>query len=397
MSEPEEGVRKTEPDLPAADGPAADGPSSEGPVRKTEPDLPSEPVRQTQPDLDPAAAPEEEFPSAHFPEVEPERPKTKPKSWVYFLVGGLLFASVAGPLAFYFLVWRYKPTAVQHIPIGTTVAVRFDGRELYLDERFRQQVLSPLEDAEGVNSYAERIKSRTGIDLRSDVRELIFATTNGKSFVVLLGGRLGKTRLEQDRFPAGLYSVLTEKGAPGFSMDGDVLVGPGLRVAQSKDDTVIIGSDAGIIDDAMDPSETYKNLGLASSEAMSFVIDAPALSTLARTTPGSAGTALGKMDRVSGYFRLGKSKLFIDVVPQRGIGSEALGKDLEDALVEMRALSLLLPDTFGEKAALGAARVKPRPETVMIETDWPREGVEKAFTKAGEALKLVLSGQPPST
>ncbi len=286
--------------------------------------------------------------------------------------------------------------AVQHIPIGTTVAIRFDGRELYLDERFRKQVLSPLEDAEGVNSFAERIKSRTGIDLRADVREIVFATTNGKSFVVLLGGRLGKTRLEQDRFPAGLHSVLTEKGVPGFSMDGDTLVGPGLRVAQSKDDTVIIGSDAGIIDDAMDTSDTYKKLGLASSEAMSFVIDSPAISSLAKTTPGSAGTALGKADRISGYFKLGKSKLFVDVVPSQGVNSETLGQDLDAALVEMKTLSLLMPDNFGEKAALAAARVKPRPETVMIETEWPREGVEKIFAKAGEALKLVLSGQPIS-
>ncbi len=370
MSElPEEGVRKTEPDLPA---------------RRTEPDLePAAPI-----DPENLAEPEylDEAAEAALPKA------TKPKSWVYFLIGGLLFASVAGPLAFYFFVWRYKPTAVQHIPAGSTIAVRFDGAELYASEPFRKHVLSTLEDAHGVESYADRIKSRTGIDLRTDLREIVVATTTGQSFVVLLGGKLGKMRMEQDRFPAGVHAVLTEKGGQGFSMDGDQLVGPGWRVAQSDDDTVIIGTDAEIVRAALEPSDTYKTLGLASSGAMSFVVDAPAVSAASRRAAGATAVALGKTDRISGYFRLNKSKLMLDLVPSNGVESSALGKDYEDALVELRALTVLLPDSYGEKAALEAARVKPRPETLMIETEWPREGIERAFEQAGAALRTILAG-----
>ncbi len=366
--------------------------------RPTEPDLPA---RETLPDLDETNlegqdagpdAPSEAEPQA---EAEPTAPPKPPKSWVYFLVGGLLFASVAGPLAFYFLVWRYRPTAPQHIPQGSTVAVRLDGRELYLNEPFRKHVLGALEDQPGLESHVERIKSRTGIDLRSDVREIVLATTTGQSFVVILGGRLGRTRIEQQPFPEGVYTVLTEKQIPGFTMEGAVMVGPGFRVAQAEDDTVIIGTDEEIVRAALEPSEAWKTLGLSSSGAMSFVIDSPALTAAARTSPAALADALGKSDKVTGFLRLDKAKLYVDVVPSSGVRSEELGPEIDEALTEARTLSLLLPDAYGAKGALASARVKPRPETVMIEADWPREGFDQAFERMGSVLRTVLAGTKP--
>lgn len=360
--------------------------------RSTEPDIPA---RETQPDLDAASPPEAEPepPTEALPEPSP--PQKPPRSWVYLLVGGLLFASVAGPLAFYFFVWRYRPTAPQHIPQGSTVAVRFDGRELYLHEPFRKHVLGAFEDQPGLDSHVERIKSRTGIDIRADIREIVVATTTGRSFVVIFGGRLGRTRIEQQRFPEGVFTVLTEKSLPGFTMDGETLVGPGFRMAQADDDTVILGTDDEIVQAALEPSEAYKSLGLSSSGAMSFVIDSPALSAARRSAPGTLGETLGKMDRMTGFFRLDKAKVYLDLVPSQGIRSEDLGQSVDGALTEARTLALLLPDAYGAKAALAAARVKPRPETVMIETEWPREGVDRALEQLGEALRVILSGKTP--
>ena len=359
-------------------------------VRVTEPDI--EPVRQTLPDVETGEA---EPPPEAGAEPPPEAPKRPPRSWVYFLVGGLLFASVAGPLAFYFFVWRYRPTAPQHIPHGSTLVVRFDGRDLYLYEPFRTHVLGALEDAPGLDSHVERIKSRTGINLREDVREIVFATTTGQSFVVLLGGKLGRLRAEQDRFPEGVYAVLTEKGLPGFAMAGDIMTGPGFRLAQADDDTVIIGTDDEIVRAALEPSDTYKTLGLASSGAMSFVVDKPALARAAETAPAGAGAALGKAQRASGYLRLDKAKLYIELLPTEGVSSEALGQSVDTALAEAKLMSLLLPDAYGAKGVLASARTKPRPETLMIEADWPREGIDDGLRQLGSALKTVLTGAAP--
>lgn len=358
--------------------------------RATEPDLPA---RETLPDGEPP--PEAEAPAETEALAEAEAPKKPLRSWVYFLVGGLLFASIAGPLAFYFFVWRYRPTAPQHIPTGSSVVVRLDGRELYLYEPFRKNVLSALEDQPGLESHVERIKSRTGVDLRSDIREIVLATTTGKSFVIILGGRLGRTRIEQQPFPEGVYTVLTEKQLPGFTMDGPVLVGPGFRMAQAEDDTVIIGTDEEIVRAALEPSDAWMALGLSSSGAMSFVVDSPALAAAGRTSTGALAQALGKTERVTGFLRLDKAKLYVDVIPQTGVRSEELGPDLDQALSEARALSLLLPDAYGAKGALASARVKPRPETVMIEAEWPREGIDEALERLGAALRTVLAGAPP--
>ncbi len=366
------------------EGGPRDPSEDDGPVRTTEPDLPP---RNTLPDLDEAPP---ETPD------EPAQPARPAKSWVYWLIGTLLFASVAGPLSFYFLVWRYRATAPQHIPAGTTFAARFDGRELYLYGPFREHVLSAFEDAPGVESYRDRIKSRTGIDLGSDVREVVVATMTGSSGVVLFGGRLGRTRREQDRFPEGLHAVLVEKGRSGFAMAGDVLVGPGFRVGQADDDTIIIATDDEILRAAMEPSDTWKTLGLSSSGAMSFTVQEPALAAAARNSPFGAGEALGRTERATGHLRLDKAKLYVDVVPKPGVGSEELARDIEAGLGAARALTLLLPDAYGEKKALGAARVRPRPETVMIETEWPREGIDGALESLGRALRVVLSGAPGS-
>jgi hypothetical protein len=347
--------------------------------RTTEPDLP----RATEPDL--------EVPEGGAPEPD-DAAKQKPKSWVYLLIGGLLFASVAGPLVFYFLTWRYRPTALHHIPHGTTVAVRFDGPDLYLYAPFREHVLGAFEDAPGPDSYASRLKQRTGIDLRSDIREIILATATGKTFVLLVGGRFGKTRFDQETIPVALHTVLTEKGTSGFSLDGEVLVGPGgLRMAQAEDTTLVMTTDEEMLRAALEPSDAWQSLGLTPAGAMSFAVDEPALVALSRMAPGAAGDAFRKSKRVTGYVKLNKLKLEMEVIPSDGIGAEELSEAVTTSLAETELWTVLLPDTFGEKEALTSARSRPRVETVLVESNLPKEGVERGMKEVGDRIRRALA------
>jgi hypothetical protein len=328
-------------------------------------------------------------------EAEPEAaPATPPRrAFVYFFVGFLLFASVAGPLIFYFGFWRYKPTAPQHIPEGSTVAVRFDGRELYLFAPFREHVLSVLEDAPGVRGRAERLKDHVGIDVRSDVREVVYATSDGKSFVVLVGGNFTRLRMNQNLLVPGLAKFFRDEGIEGFTEEGDTLKGPGgLRIAQADDTTIIVASDDVMLDAAREPSEAWKSLGLASSGVMSFVIERPAIGLAAKSLPRLGdGDPLGNTQKVVGYFTLGKDpELLVDVVPAAGVGSEQLAKEIESAIESAQLWSVLLPDIAGEKKALASARVKPRTETVLVTAAWSRDDLEEAMKFVGARLRAIF-------
>lgn len=330
-------------------------------------------------------------------EPPPERPGAgKTRSLAWFVVGALLVASMIGPLVFYFLVWRYQATALHHVPAGTTMAARFDGRELYLYEPFRKNVLSVFEDAEGTKSRAARLEKKTGINLMTDVREVVFATVDGKSWVALVGGRFHTPRLHRSDFVEGLASFLGEEGVESFTLEGAVLKGPGgMRIAQAEDSTLVIASDDAMLAATLEPSKHYLELGLASSGALSLVVDGPALATVGRSLPPLNGAEpISKTARVTGFldFRRKGPELVLDVVPKSGTTPEALASELETALGAMRLVAFMLPDVGGSKEALGSAQVKPRTASVLVQAKWPEEKLAEATVALGAALRAVLGG-----
>jgi hypothetical protein len=383
-------------------------------ARETHPDplLQAEnggPARSTLPDLEAAGAPpEERLPDddAPFREGGPEvdaaahaaTMAVRKRGWVYLLVGGLFFAALAGPLLFYFFVWRYRPTAVQHVPEGSNAAARIDGNELYLFDPFREHVLSVFAESRDLTTRADRLKRYTGIDVRSDLREVVVATTSGEGYVVLLGGKFERTRLSQDTLVDGLKIFFDKEGVQGFTVDGDVLVGHGVRIAQADDSTIVIATHEEGLRAALEPSDAWTRLGLASSGAASFVIQRPALAAAARSLPPGASDPFAHADRVGGFLKLGREpSLFVDVTPSAGIDPEALAREVESSLDAARLLVVLLPDIMGEKGALSSAKVKPRTASVMIEAAWPREGLGRGCEALGATLRqLFASGTPPA-
>ncbi len=369
--------------------------------RPTEPDVhdPGRPTLDAGEDLHAHGAGEDEAldddDSTQEPQPEPPSP-SKTRSLAWFVVGALLVASMVGPLVFYFLVWRYQSTALHHVPAGTTMAARFDGRELYLYEPFRKNVLSVFEDAEGTKSRAARLEKKTGINLLTDVRELVLATVDGKSWVALVGGRFHTPRLHRSDFVEGLASFLAEEGVDGFALEGSVLKGPGgVRIAQAEDSTLVVASDDAMLGATLEPSKHYLELGLASSGALSLVVDGPALAAVARTLPSLDGAEpIAKTARVTGFldFRRKGPELVLDVVPKSGTTPEALAGELETALGAMRLVAFMLPDVGGSKEALGSAQVKPRTASVLVQAKWPEEKLAEATVALGGALRAVLGG-----
>jgi hypothetical protein len=372
--------------------------------RNTEPDLESGTARKTLDDVEnvsPATEGQRPVDVEHAGDDEPEADgphapagtePQKPKPALFIILGTVIFVALAGPVLFYFFIWRYKPTAPQHIPSGTNLAVRIDAKELYLYAPFRNNVLSVLEDQPGVKSRASRLKKLTGIDLRSDLREIVIASPDGVRFVVLLGGYFTQARMSRANVTKGLLDFFAEEGIPGFSLEGEVLKGPGgLEIGQAEDTTVIIASDDDMLKASLQPSDDWMSLGLVSSGAMSFVVETPAFEHAAKTLSGFGDTSiLAHTKRATAFMKLGGSpELDAELVPD-GVDSEVYAKEVETALANAKLLTMLLPDVFGEQGALAAARVKPRAQSVMVTAPWPADRLEAGTKRLGDAGRILL-------
>ena len=336
------------------------------------------------------------------PPSDPAVNKKKTRgSWMYILIGGLLFMSVAGPLAFYFVVWRYRPTALMHIPRGTNAALRFDGRELYLYEPFRTHVLGAFDDAANKAGRADRLKKHTGLDVRKDIREVIFATSFGDTWVVLVGGNFSSRA--KTKFTLGLSKFLDEEGVPGFKRREDgVLAGP-LYVAQADDSAIIIANSEETLGRCMEPNETYQDLGLASSGAMSFVIDRPVFeaatgpNSMVKGSPfGSFGSVLeaaSQTEKMTGHLALGKDVEFLlDITPTRGSTPEGLSKEYENVQSQARLASMFfLPDFGGLTEVALNAKIKPRAKSVMVEAPWERKKFDAFLERVGKTIREAFS------
>ncbi len=336
-----------------------------------------------------------------------EHGKRKRRNWIFWALGGLFVTALVGPLLFYFLVWRYRPTAPHHIPAGTTIAVRFDGRELYLYEPFRKNILGSFDGSASAKGRSDRFKKHTGIDLRNDVREVIFATMTADSWIVLIGGNF-ETGRTKTKFVTGLRDFLAEEGVQGWTLSNGVLKGPVLRIAQAEDTTILIANNDEILRAAMEPSDSWKDLGLASSGAMSFVVDRGAFEAAGKAAPNKipalallaapdavthVADACRHTQRMTGYLELGRdSKINIDAVPTSDSSASGLTTDLEAVRADAKALAPFMPeqDTGGLKEALLDAKIKPRAKTVMVTVPWSKKEIDGGLERLGAKIREVF-------
>ncbi len=378
----------------------------------THPDLddPPEPARPTLDDAIEVEAPGDatttEMP--RLDETAREEAVTRPLSpmagprrgrTVWVLLGALFAAALIGPFIFYFGFWRFEPTAQRHVPAATVLAVRVDARELYLWKPFREHVLPalapPSEDATRP-SFLARVRSLTGVDLQTDVRELVVATPDAQRWVVLAGGRfLGSTR--RGPFVDGYERAIEQEPAAGdWVRDGALLVAPsGQVVAQAEDGTIFTATDRDLAKAALPATEDYRDLWLSSSGDVSFSILRAALMRVAATRRGTLPevAVLDRADRVTGFVKLGdhESKVSIELYPFADEPIETFGADVE---ILVRRLAVLAATEGAPMPAgralvadlLTAAKVQTRGESVLITGKIGRERAEAAAAELGGEL-----------
>jgi hypothetical protein len=312
---------------------------------------------------------------------------------------GLLLGAVAAA-AVWFFVLRSTAEARAHIPDRAAVVVRVVAADLVLFAPVRTHLWPLVTEGEPAPagarpSRAARVREATGVSA-TDVREIVIASTDATSWVLLVGGRMAR-----GRFVTGLARVMQEEGAPGWGMAGDVLLGPGgIAVAQADDGTIIVGSGVEVARAALPAGEGWRDLGLPEAPA-SLVVSGDTCKAMGRNAfavPGS--DVLGRIRRASGTLTLGdEPAIDLRLSAQEGVDAAELARGVEALLAGLRLGLVLAPDRYGEKEAVGAATTKVEGAEVALHVPWPLAGFDRAAQELADRMRAAdapAAGAPPA-
>ncbi|MRG95220.1 hypothetical protein GF068_25355 [Polyangium spumosum] len=367
-----------------------------------------EPVPPTQRDPEavgatPLAAPKPDVLPEPPPEPRAESPRPKPPpTRVLLVIAATVFVLVTlAGLAFWSFFLRYRPTARAHVPAGTNIAVRLEAADIVLFKPVREHLLKlALDEGSGPEaaapqrpSRAERIHDHTGVRLPADVREVVVASMDGRSWVALFGGRI-----ERGRFVAGLAEVAKEEGWAGFRREGELLVGPSIVIGQADDGTILVGTDRSIVEAALPATEEGEKLGLPEKGAVTFAIARQAFEVASgANTLLPRASVLGTIERATGSLALsGSPELVVRLEPTKAADAPKLEEGARSLLSDLGLVLLLAQDVAGEKEALRATTVKREGDVVVLRAPWPYEGLDRAAAGlAGKLRGAEIPGKKP--
>lgn len=338
-----------------------------------------EPVPPTQRDPEPEPAP---------PVAEP--PKRSPVRGLVLAAVVMFLLGAGTAIALWALTFRYEPTAIAHVPAGSNVVVRIEAADIVLFGPVRNHLLplvledKPKEVSVTKVPLAERIHDRTGVRLPVDIREVLLATMDGRSFVAIFGGKISS-----GKFVSGMAEIAKEENWSGFRLEKDMLVGPNVAMGQAEDGTIIVGSDAAIVMNALPATEEGAKMGLPEKGAVRFVVAKEAWENMAKMgTLVPDAKSLGDVRRGTGSFTLGTSpELVVRLDAREGGDAAGIEKGIGGLLANLRLLTMLAPDRFGEKEALRQAAVTREGSQVVVRASWPQEGLERGAAQLAARMR----------
>ena len=308
------------------------------------------------------------------------------------VVALLVAGGAAVGLYFYFRVLDYVPLAHRHVPAGSNIVLRADGPKIVLFKPMRDHLwpllLEGQDEKQGEGRRLRLIEEKTGVKLPLHLREVIIASLDAASWVVVLGGTF-----PAGRFVAGMAEVLRAEGVKGWSLDGDLLVSErGPALGQADDGTIVLGTTRQIAQTALPVSDDGSPVpGPITGEALSFLVNQRAyqgaVSLLPPDLPGL--DSLSQVEQVTGTMTLSEQpQLLLEVQPKDGTDAAELGRRLERFFVGLRAAAKLESGQLGgAKAALDAAAVEVDGKVVRITAPWPYEPLDRAVKQLADALR----------
>jgi hypothetical protein len=298
---------------------------------------------------------------------------------------------------------HYERHAIEHVPAGAELALRVDLEQVVLFEPLRRHLL-PLLDRALVGDVARTPSSsrllrlrQAGLNLGLDLREVVFARLErGAGWVLVLGGIFGAEPL----LPRIERVLREEPGMRSRSERGMIILQPsGVALGQADDGTLLIASDAALLERALPPSRGYEAVGLSPSGAAALGALGSWLGARgsADTKDPSSGASLL---RASARLELGDPLvLTADIEHRTPIDVAAVQREIGDWLGTPSDEVNFAPqaDWGGERALAARARlISSSPTRVSLSTTWERDELDRAARSLAAWLEPRLSPPGPA-
>jgi hypothetical protein len=315
-------------------------------------------------------------------------------------LGAVLLVAVA--TVAYRELLHYERRAIEHVPAGAELALRVDLEQVVLFEPVRRHLL-PLIDRALVGNVAHSPSSarlvrlrEAGLNLGLELREVVFARLErGAGWVLALGGIFGGEPL----LPRIEQVLREEPDVRSSSERGMIILQPsGVALGQADDGTLLIASDAALLERTLPPSRGYEAVGLSPSSAAALGALASWLGARSSASAGSPRSATSLL-RVSARLELGDPLVLtadvehrapIDVAAVRREIGDWLGTPSDDVNFAPQA------DWGGERALAARARlISSAPTRVSVSTTWERDELDRAARSLAAWLEPRLNPPGP--
>jgi hypothetical protein len=285
----------------------------------------------------------------------------------------------------YWVLVRYEPVAVRHVPGSALAAVRVDVEQVVLYEPVRKHLFPVLDGGPSSAHRLQRFKEASGVNLGMDLREIVAVALPDGETLFLVGGLFPKSGLA-----AAIDRVIREspKGAGACALAAQRLRCPGLVVGQADDGVLVIARSERGFEAATTGSDWSERAGLPAAP-LAMVAALPP--EFMRMASGALALApwLRRVERLTVSADLG-DPLEVEA-SLSGLGSDAVS-EVRGSLEILQQLAAANPgaDRAGERAVLARATVAEKDGRPVVRSQWTRAEVDRAMRSLADVLATAL-------
>ena len=334
-------------------------------------------------------------------------PRRGPSRVLLGVVAGVAALLVLG-LVVFFTVFYYAPVAVQHVPPGTTLAVRVDLVQAVTFAPVRRHLVPLLDEpAQGgppaatAKPRSERVSDAVGVNLSRDLREIVVCFLGSDERVaIIVGGNIPKGRLVP-----GILKVQAEEAGTDLVDAGGYLAAKrgGIFIGQAADGSAVIATDAATLQAALIAGEEYKRLAIPDGHAVAFAATGALWRDVASSSFASVLESLQKLrtlDGLNGYLELSNTpRMTTQIAVTGGASAEDAKASLYRVITDLRRASELRrkitgssQDLAGEEQALAQSGIDTKGAVVRVVTPWPYDGLDRGAANLAQKIRAVRSG-----
>jgi hypothetical protein len=354
-----------------------------------------------------------EYGQQGYPQPYGAPPPKRNRKVLFGVLGGVVFAVVTLPLVIYFGFFHYTKVASQHVPAGTTLAIKIDLVEVATYGPVKRNLLPLLDEnpsgtAGAAVKRSEKIGDAAGFSPSRDIRELVVCFVGDPDhYALIVGGRFPEGKL----VPA-LAKVAAGENSTEWAQAGDILKSKNgsYVVGQASDGTAIFASDETTLRAALPTSSEHTRLGLPEEGAVTYAGSADVWQKISTSSYASMLGTLQDLKGVgafNGTMTLGNNPKMVTQVSVSGNPEDSKATlyrvftDLRRISELRRRLTSSAVDFAGEEQALGGSVIETKGTNVLkVSTPLTYEGVDRGAQNLAQTIRTARQAlgkpvQPP--